>query len=90
VQTPEDLYASHKVAENQIAIQDSRVALIKLTAMPVMVETERIVMKGINGSVVSSITGFANLNSNARVVIDKTLEFADGNGFPESMTPYDE
>lgn len=86
-QTPEDLYASFKVPANQIAIQDSAVSLIKLTARPLMVETERIVMKGINGTVARTYTGFAKLNRNASVRMDKTLAYAD-HQFPDWMSPY--
>lgn len=89
VQTPEDLFASHKVDEDQIAIQDPSVSLIKLTAQPLLVETERIVMKGINGTVASIFTGFAKLQKNASVIIDRTLEFATS-GFPTWMSPYNE
>ena len=89
VQTPEDLYASHKLPANQIAIQDSGIALIKLTAQPLMVETERMVMKGINGSVASTFTGFAKLNRNASVIMDETLDIVQ-HPFPDWMSPYDE
>ncbi|MBD0370323.1 MAG: hypothetical protein ICV60_05770 [Pyrinomonadaceae bacterium] len=92
VQTPEDLYASYKVDDDQIVIQDPRVSLIKLTAAPLMVETERIVMKGINGSVASIFTGFAKLQRNASIRIDRTLKFNDAgaNMFPDWMSPDNE
>ena len=88
----EDLFASHKVPDDQIVVQDNAVSLIKLTAQPLLVETERMVMKGINGSVASTFTGFAKLNRNASVVIDRTLEFDDAgaNVFPTWMSPYNE
>jgi hypothetical protein len=92
VQTPNDLFASHKVADEQIAIQDSSVSLVKLTAQPLLVETERMVMKGINGTVASTFTGFAKLNRNASIRMDRTLQYDDegANIFPSWMSPYDE
>lgn len=92
VQTPSDLFASHKVDDDQIAIQDNAVSLVKLTAQPLLVETERMVMKGINGSVASTFTGFAKLNRNASIRIDRTLKYNDAgaNVFPAWMSPYNE
>lgn len=87
VQTPEDLYASHKVPANQIVIQDSNVSLVKLTAQPLLVETERIIMKQIQGTAASIITGFAKLQRNASVVIDKTLNI-NAATFPAWMSPF--
>lgn len=89
VQTPNDLFASHKVPDDQIVVQDNAVSLLKLTAQPLLVETERMVMKGINGSVAWTFTGFAKLNRNASIRIDRTLDIADAD-FPSWMTPYDE
>lgn len=86
VQTPEDLYASHKVPANRIAIVDTSVSLVKLTAQPLLLETEKIISKRLMNSVASTITGFAKLQRNGSVVIDKSLAFA-GNGFPVWMSP---
>jgi hypothetical protein len=47
------------------------------------------VMKGINGSVASTFTGFAKLNRNASVIMDETLDIVQ-HPFPDWMSPYDE
>ena len=86
VQTPEDLYASAKVAANRIAIVDTAVSLVKLTAQPILLETEKIIAKRMHKSVVSTITGFAKLQRNGSVIIDKSLAYA-GNQFPAWMAP---
>lgn len=86
VQTPEDLYASHKAPANRIAIMDTAVSLVKLTAQPLLLETEKIIEKRLMNSVASTITGFAKLQRNGSVVLDKTLAFA-GNGWPTWMSP---
>jgi hypothetical protein len=90
VQTPEDLYASHKVAASRLAIVDTAVSLVKLTAQPLLLETERIIMKRLQGSVASTITGFAKLQRNGSTLIDKTLDYnaaGGANKFPAWMSP---
>ena len=86
VQTPEDLYASDKVAANRIAVVDTSVSLVKLTAQPLLVETEKIIMKRLEGTAASMITGFAKLQRNASVIVDKSIAYA-GNPFPAWMSP---
>lgn len=83
---PESLYVSTKVPANQIVLQDPSVSLVQLTAMPLMVETERIIMKQIQGTAVSIITGFAKLQRNASIVVDGSIPFS-ANGFPAFMNP---
>jgi hypothetical protein len=85
VQTPEDLYASHKVAASRILIADKTVSLVKLTAQQLLLETEKIIAKRLMNSVASTITGFAKLQRNGSIIMDKSLAFA-GNGFPDWMT----
>ncbi len=83
---PEELYVSTKVPASQIVLQDPSISLVQLTAIPLMVETERIISKQILGSAVSIYTGFAKLQRNASVVLDGSISFA-ANGFPVFMSP---
>lgn len=83
---PTDLYVSTKVGANKVVLQDPSVSLVQLTAMPLMVETERIISKQITGSAVSIMTGFAKLQRNASVVIDGSIAYS-GNQFPAWMAP---
>ncbi len=85
--TDQDLYVSIKVPANQLVFQDSGVSLVQLTAWPLMVESERIVSKQIAGTFASIYTGFAKLQRNASVVLDKSVAFS-GAGFPSWMAPY--
>lgn len=80
----QDLYVSAKVPANKTVFQDSSASLVQLTARPLMVETEKIVSKQIQGEFASIITGFAKLNRNASVVVDKSITFA-ANPFPSWM-----
>lgn len=83
---PEDLYISSKVGTNKIVVQDPSSSIVQLTAQPLMVETDRIVMKQINGTVASIYTGFSKLQRKASIVIDGSILFS-GNGFPAYFTP---
>ncbi|HEV7377325.1 MAG TPA: hypothetical protein VGN95_21590 [Pyrinomonadaceae bacterium] len=90
VQTPEDLYASHRMAASRLAIVDTAVSLVKLTAQPLLLETERIISKRLQGSVASTITGFAKLQRNGSALIDKSLDYnavGGANKFPAFMSP---
>lgn len=86
LQLPQDLYVSAHVPANKVIIQDPSASIVQLTAMPLMVETERIVMKQISGTALSIYTGFAKIQRKASLVIDGSILFS-GNGFPSYMTP---
>lgn len=86
MQMPEQLYVSAHVAANKLIIQDPSSSIVQLTAMPLMVETDRIVMKQINGTAMSIYTGFAKIQKKASLVIDGSILFS-GNGFPTYMVP---
>jgi hypothetical protein len=83
---PEDLYISAHVAANKLIIQDPSSSIVQLTAAPLMVETDRIVMKQISGTAMSIYTGFAKIQKKASLVIDGSITFA-ANGFPTYMVP---
>jgi hypothetical protein len=87
--TEQDLYASVKVADNQLAFQDSSMSLVQLTARPLMVESDKIISKQLAESVASIYTGFCKLQRNASIILDKTVAFAD-QGFPTWMNPFSE
>lgn len=67
---------------NQVMLLDTDAALLKLTSQALRVETDRIVNKQINGSYVTLTTGFANVFRDARLLIDKTVDFTS---FPSWM-----
>ena len=60
---------------------------MQLTARPLLVESEKIVRTQVAGTYASIITGFANVQRNARVVVDGSLAFST-NGFPTWMQAY--
>jgi hypothetical protein len=82
-----DAFASIEVDDDQIALEDNSQSLIQLTAKPLMIESERSIKKGLNGSYASVFTGFANVLRHTRIVIDRTLAFS-AHGFPDWMDAY--
>jgi hypothetical protein len=84
---PNELFVSPKIGANKVAINDRSSSLIQLTARPLLIETDRIVMKQINGTVASIYTGFAKVQRKASVIIDGSILFS-GNGFPTYMAPF--
>lgn len=88
---PRNLFVSPKVGANKVVIQDSSASLVQLTAAPLLLETEKIVRKQIEGTYASITTGFAKLQRNASIVINGAVDFNDGSGnydFPDWMAPY--
>jgi hypothetical protein len=87
--TDQDLYVSPAVPDDQLTFEDSSRTLVQLTARSLMVESERDVRKGLNGAYAQIWTGFANLQRNSRVIVDRTVQFnaTDGQagGFPTWM-----
>lgn len=83
---PQDLYISAHVGANKVIVQDPSSSIVQLTAAPLMVETERIAAKQINGTFMSIYTGFAKIQRKASVVVDGSILFS-GNGFPSYMVP---
>lgn len=84
---PDELFVSGSVAASKVIIQDPSSSIVQLTAQPLMVETERLVMKQITGTAMSIYTGFAKLQRKASVIIDGSILFS-GNGWPSYQTPY--
>ena len=86
---PESLYVSAKVAASQLILNDPSMSLVQLTAMPLMVETEKIISKQLEAAYISIMTGFAKVHRTASVIIDGSISYT-GNEFPDWMQPFDE
>lgn len=74
------VYISPALNADQLVLVDTSQAIAKLTEMPLLTETERIVSKQLEGTYVSTVTGFGTIQRDARLVIDKSTTFA-ANGF---------
>lgn len=74
-----DLYINGNMDENQLVIIDPSVCLLKMNAVPLVVESERIVSNQTSAFYASFTTGFAKLFDDSSVIIDQQLAF-DGSG----------
>lgn len=83
VQNP-NVFAHVNVPNSHLVVQDKNYGLIQLTALPLLVETEKIIMKQIEGTAASIMTGFAKLFRDSSVVIDGAKLFSSY-GFPDWM-----
>jgi len=79
-----NMYIHGAVSTDQVAVVDPTASLLKLNAMPITIESERIVSNQTEAVYVTFATGFAKLFTDATVIIDRTLDFAS-NGFPVGM-----
>ena len=77
---------SSAMPDYQTMLFDQAQAMLYLLFRGLLVESERIVMREIQGTKASIIGGFATLERIARIIIDRSKEFAT-NGFPSWMAP---
>jgi len=77
------------VPEDQQIILDPKSALIKFNAIPMLIESERIVSNQTSNFYASFVTGFAKMFTDAAVIQDMSLDFATDH-FPEEMDVYAE
>lgn len=76
----QEILVHSKIPANKIIMADVERALFQLTAMPLLVESERIVSRQINGEYVSIITGFANIFNDGRLILDYSTSLATNPG----------
>lgn len=67
-----DVYVHSSVPNNQLVMVDTDLAAVQLTAVPLTVESDRIVQRQLNGTYVSLTTGFMNIFGDARVILDRS------------------
>lgn len=78
VQTPlpseQSLFIHDDVPADTIIFVDPTRAVVQLTAMNLLIESERIVSRQLTGDYASIITGFANVFGDARRLLDATVD----------------
>jgi hypothetical protein len=72
--------------DGQSLLFDKAQSLIYLSFRGLMVESERIIMRQIQGTACSLMGGFATIDRTSRVIMDGSLAFSS-HGFPSYMTP---
>jgi hypothetical protein len=84
VRTPlpssQDIFVHDSIPTGKIVFVDTARAFIQLTAMPLLIESEKIVSRQIEGEYVSIITGFANVFKDGRLVLDYTSNLVTNPG----------
>lgn len=78
--TSQNVYVHDSIPAKKIIMVDVARAFIQLTAMPLLIESERIVSRQIEGEYVSIITGFANIFRDGRMVLDYSTTLATNPG----------
>jgi hypothetical protein len=77
---------SSAITDDQVMLFDKSQALLFLVFRPLLVESERIIMRQISGTACSIICGWATIDRNARIILDGAKAFS-GYGFPSYMAP---
>jgi hypothetical protein len=78
--TSQDIFVHDAIPTGKIILVDRARAFIQLTAMPLLIESEKIVSRQIEGEYVSIITGFANIFRDGRIVLDYTTTLVTNPG----------
>lgn len=78
--TQQDIFVHSDVPAGKILFVDRARAFVQLTAMPLLIESERLVRRQIEGEFVSIITGFANIFRDGRLVLDYNTSLATNPG----------
>lgn len=74
------VYIGINMDSDQLELVDTSQAVAKLTEVPLLTETGKIISKQLEETYVSTTTGFGTIQRDARLIIDKSVLFAD---FPE-------
>lgn len=78
--TTQDIFVHDSIPVGKIVFVDRARAFVQLTAMPLLIESERIVSRQLEGEYVSIITGFANIFTDGRMVLDYTTNLTTNPG----------
>ena len=80
------IYAHINVPDDSVIMQDNRFGLVQLTAIPLTIESEKIVQRQVEGTYASIMTGFAKLFRDSSLLLDGDYDFTDPSyDFPSWM-----
>lgn len=79
-----DIWAAPQISDNKLVVVDPSVTMVQLTAQALKGEAQRFAEKGLTGNYFTVYTGFAIVQRDGRVVLDRSLEITPGstNDFP--------
>lgn len=81
-----DAYVAPTMSATQIMLVDASLSFVKLTELPLLVESDKIISKQLEETYASTVTGFGNVQRDSRLIIDESLDFNDVSGdydFPD-------
>ncbi len=78
--TSQDIYINEKIPDGKVLFVNPSRAIVQLTNQPLMIESDKDISKQINRSYASIITGFANIDHEARLLLDGTTTYAAAPG----------
>ena len=78
--TSQDILIHDAVPTGKILFIDTARAFVQLTAMPLLIETEKIIQRQLQGEYVSIMTGFANVFKDGRLMLDYTTNLTTNPG----------
>lgn len=76
----QDIYVHNDMPTGKIMFVDPARAFIQLTALPLLIETEKVISRQIQAEFVSIMTGFANIFRDGRIILDYTTNLATNPG----------
>ena len=68
-----DVYVSATMSATQLELVDPSVSFVKLTELPLMTESDRIISKQLEETYASTVTGFGNVQRDGRIIIDESV-----------------
>lgn len=78
--TSQDIYVHDAIPTGKIILIDPAFAFVKLTAMPLLIEGDKVIRRQLNEEFVSMITGFANVFNDGRLILDYTTNLTTNPG----------
>ncbi len=74
-----DVYVAPNMDADHLMLVDASQAAVQLTELPLMLETDKIISKKLQETYASTVTGFANVQRDARLIIDVGEDIATTN-----------
>lgn len=76
----QDIIVHDSVPTGKLIMIDTARAFVQLTAMPLLLETDKIISRQLNETFVSIITGFATIFKDGRLILDYTTNLSTNPG----------
>ncbi|HQU85921.1 MAG TPA: hypothetical protein PKY59_22535 [Pyrinomonadaceae bacterium] len=71
-----DVYVAPNMDADHLMLVDSSQAAVQLTELPLLLETDKIISKQLQETYASTVTGFANVQRDGRMIIDVGEDFS--------------